>query len=320
MDVGFVGLGAMGRHMARNIAGAGHQVTAYNRTHERAEPLADILTVADSVANAVHDREVVVTMLADDDAVEQVVFGRPDETGQLTPGVVAALPSGAIHLSMSTISVPLSKRLFEAHRAAGQGYVAAPVFGRPEAAEARRLWVVAAGAREDVARCKPVIDAVSTGSTTVGEEAWQANAVKLTGNFTIAAMIETLGEAFAAVRKAGVDPKVFLDVINSALFKSPIYQNYGTIIAEERFHPPGFKLRLGLKDLRLALQLADDLGVPMPLASLLHDHILSLASSGGGDLDWSSFARLAADRAGLKQNRARGLNPEPLNRTGTLNP
>lgn len=299
MKIGFVGLGAMGRPMARNIAGAGHQVTAYNRTRERAAPLADLMTIAGSVAEAAHDREVVVTMLADDPAVEEVVFGKPDESGQLTPGLLGALPEGAIHLSMSTISVPMSRRLFDAHRAAGQGYVAAPVFGRPEAAEACRLWVAVAGAREDVSRCRPVIDAVSAGVSVVGEEAWQANLVKLAGNFTLAAMIETIGEAFALTRKAGVPAKMFLDVINNALFKSPIYQNYGTLIAEQRFHPAGFKLRLGIKDLRLAMEAAHEAGVPMPFGSLLHDHMLAAESAGGSEQDWSVFAHLAAVRAGL---------------------
>jgi 3-hydroxyisobutyrate dehydrogenase-like beta-hydroxyacid dehydrogenase len=299
MEIGFIGLGNMGRPMARNIAAAGNQVTAYNRTRDRGEAIADAVTLADSIASAANERDIVVTMLADDDAVEQVVLGCPDDTGQLAPGVLSALPSGAIHISMSTISTALSKRLFEAHRAAGQGYVAAPVFGRPEAAEAQRLWVVAAGDADAVARCRPVFEAVSAGTTIVGEEPWQANAVKLAGNFTIAAMLETLGEAFALARKAGVDPKVFLNVINSALFKSPIYENYGTLVAEERYQPAGFKLRLGLKDMRLALRTADEAGVPMPLASLLHDHMLSVVATGGGDLDWASFARLAAQRAGI---------------------
>jgi 3-hydroxyisobutyrate dehydrogenase-like beta-hydroxyacid dehydrogenase len=299
MDVGFVGLGAMGRPMARNIAGAGHQVTVYNRTRERAEAVADVANVAASLADLACDREVVVTMLADDAAVEEVAFGRPDEAGQVTPGLVAGLPEGALHVSMSTISPAMSKRLDQAHRAAGQRYVAAPVFGRPEAAEARRLWLVTAGPREDVDRARPVVDAVGAGSTLVGEEPWQANVVKLAGNFTIAAMIETLGEAFALARKSGVDAKTFLDVINSALFKSPIYQNYGTIIADQRFDPPGFRLRLGLKDVRLALKVADEASVPMPLASLLHDQMLALLANGGGERDWSSFAKLAADRAGL---------------------
>lgn len=299
MEIGFIGLGNMGRPMARNLAAAGNQVTAYNRTSARGEAIADAVTLADSIATATHEHEIVVTMLADDEAVEQVVFGRPDETGQLTPGVLSALPSSAIHVSMSTISTALSKRLFEAHRAAGQAYVAAPVFGRPEAAEARRLWVVAAGGTDEVGRCRPVFDAVAAGTTVVGEEPWQANAVKLAGNFTIAAMLETLGEAFALARKVGVDPKVFLQVINSALFKSPIYENYGTLVAEERFQPAGFKLQLGLKDVRLALQAADEAAVPMPLASLLHDHMLSMVAAGGGELDWASLARLAAERAGL---------------------
>jgi 3-hydroxyisobutyrate dehydrogenase-like beta-hydroxyacid dehydrogenase len=300
MDVGFVGLGAMGRPMARNIAGAGHQVTVYNRTRERAEAVVDVANLAASLDDLAHEREVVVTMLSDDAAVEEVAFGRPDETGRVTPGLVTAMPEDALHVSMSTISPAMSKRLEEAHRAAGQRYLAAPVFGRPEAAEARKLWVVAAGRHEDVDRARPIFEAVGAGSTVVGEDPWQANVVKLAGNFTIAAMIETLGEAFALARKSGVDAKTFLDVINSAVFKSPIYQNYGLTIADARFDPPGFRLRLGLKDVRLALKVADEANVPMPLASLLHDQMLALVASGSGDLDWSSFARLAAERAGLK--------------------
>lgn len=300
MDIGFVGLGAMGRPMARNLAGAGHQVTVYNRTRERAEGVVDVAHVAASLADLACDREAVVTMLADDAAVEEVAFGRPDESGRITPGLVTGLSDGALHVSMSTISPALSRRLEEAHKAAGQRYVAAPVFGRPEAATARTLWVVTAGKREDVELARPIIDAVGAGWTMVGDQPWQANVVKLAGNFTIAAMIETLGEAFALARKSGVEPKTFLEVINNALFKSPIYQGYGTLIADGQFDPPGFTLRLGLKDVRLALSVADGTNVPMPLASLLHDHMLTLVANGGGELDWSSFARLAAERAGLK--------------------
>jgi 3-hydroxyisobutyrate dehydrogenase-like beta-hydroxyacid dehydrogenase len=300
MEVGFVGLGAMGRPMARNLAGAGHQVTVYNRTRARAEAIVDVVSIADSLADLACDRDIVVTMLSDDAAVDEVAFGRPDEAGRLTPGLIAGLSSGAVHVSMSTISPAMAKRLEQGHRAAGQAFVSAPVFGRPEAAEARKLWVVAAGAAENVERVRPIIDAVSTGPTVVGEEPWQANVVKLAGNFTIAAMIETLGEAFALALKSGVEPRLFLEVINSALFKSPIYQNYGTLIAEGRFVPPGFRLRLGLKDVRLALSVADGSDVPMPIANLIHDQMLSLVANGGGDLDWASFARLAAERAGLK--------------------
>lgn len=299
METGFIGLGAMGQPMARNLAGAGIHLTVYNRTPERAEALADLVEVAPSIAEVAQDRDIVVTMLSDDQAVEQVVFGTPDETGKLTPGLLACLSSDALHISMSTISVDLSRRLSAAHQAAGQGYVAAPVFGRPEAAAAKQLWVVAAGPAADVQRGQAIFDAVGAGSTVVGEEPWQANVVKLAGNFTIAAMIETLGEAFALVRRSNIDAARFLEVINSALFKSPIYKNYGAIIAEERFEPAGFKLKLGLKDARLALRVADESAVPMPLANLIHDHMLSLLAAGQGDLDWSSFARVAAARSGL---------------------
>jgi 3-hydroxyisobutyrate dehydrogenase-like beta-hydroxyacid dehydrogenase len=299
MNIGFVGLGAMGSEMARNLAVAGHEVTVYNRTRDRAQPLTDVASVAASLADLACDRPVVITMLADDAALEEVAFGRPDSSGQVTPGLLAGMPEGGVHISMSTVSPALSRRLVAAHRAAGQAFLSAPVFGRPQAAQARTLWIVVAGAPDDVSRCRPVFEALGAGVTVVGEEPWQANVVKLAGNFTIAAMIETLGEAYALVRRAGVESRTFLEVINSALYKSPFYQAYGTLIAEERFQPPGFTLELGLKDVRLAQALADVSQVPMPLAGLLHDHMLALVAQGHGTDDWSAFARLAAERAGL---------------------
>jgi 3-hydroxyisobutyrate dehydrogenase-like beta-hydroxyacid dehydrogenase len=299
MQVAFLGLGAMGREMVPHIASAGHDVTVYNRTRDRAQGLPEAVRVADSPDVAVSEAEVVVTMLADDQAVEALVFGSTDATGQAVPGALAAMKVGAVHLSMSTISPALSRRLTESHRAAAQAFVAAPVFGRPDFARAQRLWVVAAGEPEDIERCRPVFASFSAGVSIVGREGWQANIVKLAGNFTIAAMLETLGEAFALVRKSGVDAGLFLDTINKALFRSPIYEGYGTLIAEERFVPPGFKLDLGLKDVRLALEAAGAAKVPMPLASLVRDHLLSASAQGDGDVDWAALGRVAADRAGL---------------------
>jgi 3-hydroxyisobutyrate dehydrogenase-like beta-hydroxyacid dehydrogenase len=291
MNVAFIGLGKMGSGMARNLIRAGHQVTVYNRTRSKADSLAaDGARVANSPADAVRDCEVAVTMLADDHAVEQAVFG--------DGGLISGLKAGAVHVSSSTISASLARRLTVDHGKLGQLYVSAPVFGRPEAAEAKKLLVVAAGPAETVKRCQPVFDAIGRQSFVAGAEPWQANAVKLCGNFMIAGMIECFGEACATLRKADVTPHLFLEVMN-ALFASPVYANYGRMIAEEQFEPAGFALKLGLKDIRLALETAQECVSPMPVASLIRDRFLAAVALGHGDSDWSSLARIAAQEAGL---------------------
>ena len=226
--------------------------------------------------------EAVVTMMADDHAVEET----------LAAGVWDAMAQGAVHIGMSTVSVAFSKRLAKEHARRGQAYVAAPVFGRPEAAAEQKLWVVAAGPAEQVARCRPLFEAIGRGLSVVGTEASAANVVKVAGNFTLAAAIEALGEAFALARASGLDPRTFLEVVNSALYQSPVYAVYGGIIADKRFEPAGFHLRLGLKDARLALAAADAATVPMPLASLIHDRMLRGVAEGKGDIDWSAFSSI----------------------------
>ena len=211
----------------------------------------------------------------------------------------APSPRGAIHMGMSTISVELSKQLAEAHAATGQSYIASPVLGRPEAAEAQKLWLIAAGEPEQVERCRPLMDALGRGVTIAGSEPWQANMVKIAANFTLASMLETLGEAIALMRKAGVEAGQFLEVINS-LYQSPVYAIYGRIIAEENYEPAGFRMKLGLKDVGLALAAAGAEMAPMPLASLLHDHYMEGVARGYGDRDWAALAQLAAEHAGVK--------------------
>src|ERR1700723_1800172 len=206
------------------------------------------------------------SMLADDAAVEGVFFG--DGNG------LSALGQGAIHISMSTISVAFSDRLAEAHRKAGQAYVAAPVFGRPEAAAAAKLFVVAGGPGQTLAQCQPLFDAIGQRTFAVGDKPSSANLVKLSGNFLLAAMIECLGEAFALVRKGGVDPHAYLEILTNTLFSAPAYKTYGTIIADQKYEPAGFKMSLGLKDIRLALAAPDPLAPPMPGASLGPDNFL----------------------------------------------
>jgi len=290
MQVGFIGLGRMGSGMAANLLKAGYVVTVYNRTRAKAETLAAHgATIADSPAGACSG-DVVFTMLADDSAVEGVVYGQK--------GVLANLAQGAIHVSSSTISVALSKRLAAAHTTAGQRYVAAPVFGRPDAAAARKLYVVTAGALDALQSTAPLLDAMAQKTFTVSEKPEVANLIKLSGNFLIAAVIESLGEAMALVDKAGVNKHQYLDILTSTLFGAPVYQTYGNLIADGKFEPAAFAAPLGLKDLRLTLAAAEDLRVPLPIASLLRDRFLSLLAHGGDKLDWSAIGGLPARDAG----------------------
>jgi 3-hydroxyisobutyrate dehydrogenase-like beta-hydroxyacid dehydrogenase len=213
-------------------------------------------------------------------------------------GVLASLTPGATHISSSTISVDLSRRLTAAHGATGQHYVAAPVFGRPEAANAAKLFVIAGGAPERLEALAPVFDAIAQRTFVVSEQQHAANLVKLSGNFLIASVIESLGEVIALVGKAGVDPQQYVDILTSTLFSAPVYQTYGGLIARQEFEPAGFAAALGLKDVRLALAAAEELSVPLPIASLLRDRFLALLANGGGDLDWSAIATLAGRDAG----------------------
>ena len=291
MNIAFIGLGRMGRGMARNLLRAGHTLTVYNRSREKAQALAgEGARVAESPADACRDAEVVMTMVADDPAVEEIVFGRD--------GIASAMKNNCIHVSHSTISPALARRLASEHAQRNQGYLSAPVFGRPDAAEAGKLLVVAAGRSELVERCRPLFDAIGRQTFVVGAEPWQANVSKLCGNFMISSAIEALGEAYATLRKSGVAPLTFLEIMN-ALFGSPVIANYGSIIAKEQFEPAQFALHLGLKDLRLVLATADERSAPMPMASLVHDHMVSAVAQGQAEMDWSSVARVAAREAGL---------------------
>jgi 3-hydroxyisobutyrate dehydrogenase-like beta-hydroxyacid dehydrogenase len=295
MRVGFIGLGAMGQAMAQHLVKAGHDVHVWNRTPARAKPLvAAGATLAKSVAAACDDAAVVFTMLADDAALIDVVSGSDNERG-----IADALGEGDVHVSLATISPDLSARLAAAHRDAGQHFVAAPVFGRPDAAAAAKLTIVAAGDEAAVARVQPLLQRMSQQVFVVGTAPHTANLVKLSGNFLIASMTEALAEAFALLRKYGMDPAQFLEIVNGHLFRSPVYQTYGTLMAEGRFSPPGFKLALGLKDVRLVLGAADSVAVPMPIASLMRDHLLSAVARGKADLDLTALAQVIAEDAGI---------------------
>ena len=290
MKVGFIGLGRMGAGMAGSLLRAGHEVTVYNRTPSKGQGLIEQgASAAAEVADACRG-DAAMTMLADDDALESVVFG--------DRGVIVGLGKGAIHVSMSTISVALSARLTAAHTNAGQRFVAAPVFGRPDAAAAAKLFIVAAGAPDALSACSPLFEALGQRTFFLGEEPQAANLVKLSGNFLIASLIEALGEAVALVGKAGIDRREYINFLTSTVFTAPVYKTYGSMIAEGKFVPAGFAAPLGHKDIRLTLAAADGLRVPMPLASLLHDRFLTLLAQHGETLDWSAIGQLAAKDAG----------------------
>ncbi len=293
MKVGFIGLGRMGAGMAVNLVKAGHELLVFNRTPEKSRALAaQGATVADSVAAACR-ADAVVTMLADDQALEQVAFGKG--------GILESLPAQALHICSSTVSVACSEQLTERHAAAGQRFVSAPVFGRPEVAAAGQLFVVAAGEQRAIDAAMPVLEAIGQRTFVVSPIPKIANLVKLSGNFLIASVLESLGEALALVEKGGVDPHAYIELLTSTLFNVPLYKNYGALLAEGKFQPAGFAAPLGYKDIRLVLAAADELRVPLPFASVLRDRLLALLARGGEALDWSAIGGLAAADAGIER-------------------
>lgn len=291
LHIGFIGLGHMGAPMAMRLLEAGHQLTVYNRTASKAQPLIDRgARLATRVGDACSG-DAVVSMLSDDAAVAQSVLGEG--------GVLQNLGEHTIHVSMSSISVAMSERLAAAHASAGRRFVAAPVFGRPDVAAKGQLFVIAAGAKDVVDACEPLFHAVSQKTIYVGEQPPAANLIKLSGNFIMAAVMQALSEATALIRKAGIDPRRYHEALTSSLFTGPVFTNYGGLIVRQQYEPAQFAAPLGEKDLRLTLASAETLGVPMPLASLVHDRLQTLIARGGEHLDWSAVGRLAANDAGL---------------------
>ena len=291
MKVGFIGLGNMGSGMAANLLKAGHDVTVYNRTPDKAKPLVEKgARKAAAVADACKG-DMVITMLADDGAVENVTFSEL--------GIVSTLEKNTIHVSASTISVALADKLTAEHAKKGQQFVSAPVFGRPEAAAAAKLFIVTAGAGGAVDACVPLFEAMGQRTFRFGEKPSNANLIKISGNFMISSTIETLSEAMALVAKGGLDQHQYLEFLTATLFAAPIYKTYGTLIADKKFKPAGFAAPLGFKDARLALAAGEALGVPLPLANLVRDRFLRLLARGDETIDWSAISMLAAEDAGL---------------------
>jgi 3-hydroxyisobutyrate dehydrogenase-like beta-hydroxyacid dehydrogenase len=294
--IGFVGLGRMGNAMAANLAAEGWRVVAYVRHPERSADLAALGIKAVTTMDYIFDCSIVITMLPDDAAVTDVVLG-----SRQVSGLVSGLTRGAIHLSMSTISPRCATDLAARHARHGQGYVAAPVFGNPDAAKARELFVIAAGVSDQIARCQPLFDALGQKAFVIGTDPAAANLVKLIGNAMSAATMEIMGEVLALARKRGVNPELLMAILTETMFGSRVHRIYGAKIAGQHYASGSFVLPLALKDVRLALAEAALAAVPMPSVSVVHDRLLTGIAKGYAHLDWAALGLLAAEEAGLTQ-------------------
>ena len=292
MDIGFIGLGRMGRPIARRLIEAGHDVVVFNRTPGRIDELVDAgARAADDVAAVCRGRSVVLTMLADDAALTDVAL-RPG-------GLRDSLSAGAIHVAMGTHGVAAMSRIDAAHREASQRFVAAPVLGRPEAAEAGQLGIVVAGAPDAAQACAPLFEAIGRRTFDAGTRPAGASAIKLANNFVLGCAIEAIGEAFALVRKHDVPANVMQDVLTDGLFGCVAYRTYARIIADEAYDHVGFSATLALKDATLVLAAGEAARVPLPGANTLRDRLLGAIAHGDGERDWAVIAREQARASGL---------------------
>jgi 3-hydroxyisobutyrate dehydrogenase-like beta-hydroxyacid dehydrogenase len=292
LKIGFIGLGNMGAAIAGNLLRAGHEVVVWNRSTGKAAGLVAAGAVLAATAKAAaQGREVVMTMLADDAALDHVLSG-PE-------GLLEGLRPGALHISMSTISVATAERIAGLHGTHGQHFLSAPVFGRPDAAAAAKLFVVAAGSSADFRTASELFSSISQRVFFVGETPSAANLVKLCGNFMILAAIEAMGEAMTLAQRGGIPKRQLLEVLTGSLFDSPVYRNYGAALVDDRFEPAGFAAPLGLKDMRQVGQAAEALRVPMPVLNVLRDHLLQTIAAQGEDVDWSAIGRTIAKNGGL---------------------
>jgi|SRR5579871_5290949 len=296
MEVGFIGLGAMGRNMVRRLLQAGHKVTVFNRTRKRSEELAaEGAKIAETPA-AASKPGIVMTMVADDAALDEVAFG--------STGILKNAERHLIHISLSTVSPTIADRLADAHHRMDQAFLSVPVFGRPEVVAAGNAALVAAGHELAIGHVRPLLQTFAQKIAVISGHPRDANIVKLSGNFLIASMIESLGEAFALIRKSGIDPKVYFDVMSETLLSLPFVPTYAKIVADESYDTVAFRLRLALKDIRLALEAGERAEVPMPVGNVLRDRVLSGLAKGYEDLDWSAIARVATEDAGLETRTA----------------
>jgi 3-hydroxyisobutyrate dehydrogenase-like beta-hydroxyacid dehydrogenase len=294
-EIGFVGLGRMGAAMAANLAASGGQVISYVRRPDQIDRLAALKLRPTTDIAKLFECKVVISMLPDDDAAREIVFGRKD-IGLV--GLAEGLMPGAIHLSMSTISTATASVLASEHALHGQGYVAAPVFGNPAAAKARQLFIAAAGVAADIQRCRPLLENLGQRVFVIGTNPADANLFKLLGNMVTATALEMLAEVVAVIRKRDLNPQPFLDLMTSTNFGGRVHRIYGDKIAAQSYEP-GFVMPLALKDVRLALTEAENLGVPMPSVGVVRDRMITGIARGHGDLDWTALGLIAAEESGL---------------------
>ncbi len=278
LKIAFIGLGNMGIGMAQNLLTANYSLNVYNRTIEKADSLKGNFKVFNQPDKAVIDQDIVITMLSDDDALNQIVCG--------TPSFLLSMKKDAIHISMSTISPDTSRELYKLHKNAGSHYVTAPVFGRPNAAAEAKLFICTSGDIEIKEKVKSILELLGQGIYDFGIEPGAANVVKLAGNFMIMASMETMAEAFTLAEKQGLDREKVAEFFGNTVFNAPIYKNYGTLIAKKQYQPVGFKSKLGFKDARLASKMALDAQMPAPLLSLVYNRLLSAVANGKGEHDW----------------------------------
>ncbi|MBI3436390.1 MAG: NAD(P)-dependent oxidoreductase [Proteobacteria bacterium] len=292
MKVGFIGLGRMGEAMARRLLAASHDLAVFNRSPEKACGLeAAGANVMSSVAQTARHGEAVFTMLSDDAALADVA----EQPG----GLLQSLPKGSIHICAGTHGVGIIRKLAHAHRDAGQALVAAPMLGRPDFVAAGQAGMVVAGPAKSLARCAPLFAAIARRTFEAGEHPTAAAAIKIANNFVLGCAIEAMGEGFSLVRKYGVVPQVFYDVMTDGMFAAPAYKVYGKIIVEESYAQVGQMATLGLKDANLALAAGEAVGVPLPSGNVWRDRLIGAVAQGDGDKDWAVMA--------LEQARASGL-------------
>lgn len=291
--IGFIGLGNMGTPMAKNLIAAGYHLQVYNRTISKADELDQAsITKCNSPADAADGVQIIITMLSEDEVLKETVLG--------DDGVLKKLPKNGLHISMSTIAPDTAKLLSEAHKKAGSAYLASPVFGRPEAAAAKKLWICTSGPQEAKEIAKPLLETMGQGIFDFGEEPGGANVVKVAGNFMIMASLEMMAEAFTLAEKNGLDRIKVAEFFGSTIFNAPIFQNYGKQIAGKQYTPVGFKAKLGYKDARIALKLSQQSEVPMPTVSTVHNRLLSAVAKGWGEADWGEgFGRGVSEDAGV---------------------
>ena len=292
MNIGFIGLGRMGQGMSARVLTGGHDLLVYNRTAGKAANLQQLgAKIAPTIAAVCRDRELVISMVADDAALNDIVFA---------PGGLRDSLANGIHVAMGTHSASAIQSVSAAHQERGQAFVAAPVLGRPEAAAAGQIVIVCAGPRDALKKCEPVFSVLGRKTMEAASAPEAAIAIKLANNFVLGCAVETMAEGFALVRKYGVNPQVFYDVMTEGLFAAPAYKVYGKLMVDSSYDAPGFTVKLGLKDIKLALAAAELVGVPLPSGSVVRDRLIGAIAHGDGDKDWAVLGREQARASGLE--------------------